>query len=130
MRLNREIKFRGLTSSGEWVYGYYVYSAKLERYLIFTEGDMIEKVIPQTVGQSTGRRYFPDTDVFEGDIIEWSGEQGIEDGMGVVVWDAENLCFAVRFNTHYQNYESPFYLSYLRQFQIVGNIHENSNLID
>ncbi len=125
----REIKFRGLTEEGKWVYGWFC-SVIDKHYIVVTDGESyvpkeslvlidIElvafiEVIPKTIGQFTGLKDNNDKEIYEGDIlkgyncgriVEWEGIgwNPFEDD----VIDAED---SVR-------------------YEIIGNIHENPKLL-
>lgn len=141
----REIKFRGKSiQTGEWVYGGYVkhqthtlaplYDPTREpkpvpeyQHLIlksgFSDWNMakpleMHEVKEETVGEFTGLRDKNGVEIFEGDIGFFSHSP---QDIGAVQWVDAGLWFVKQDKTYY-NMRSA-------EFQIIGNIHENSELL-
>ena len=90
-------------------------------------------IIPETVGQCTGRKYANDKLLFEGDIVKWYsdyddtwGYSHTAECYGVVVWNANDYCWNIK-----TNYELiPFNDYDWDVSMVVGNIYDNSELLE
>jgi uncharacterized phage protein (TIGR01671 family) len=138
--MNREILFRGKRiDSGGWIMGFLIRIGELcfifehmdeSMYLKLRNNKRINTdqvlgkrfiaVYSQTIGQFTGLTDKNGVKIFEGDIIKSE-----TDGYGYVVWD--DSAFAIK---------SPgseaidwVHSSEYAKYEIVGNIHDNPELI-
>lgn len=114
----REILFRGKITQNEWVYGFYE-NVKLEEATIhFVNGKI---VYPKTVGQYTGLTDKNGNKIFEGDILLKGFEKVL------VKWNV-NQC---RWGIYSNNYEiCGFNESTQGYFEVIGNIYDNSELLE
>ena len=139
----REIKYRGKRpNSGKWIMGYPFINSDLAWILSdkFPNPECSCEVLVETVGQFIGLKDKNDKEVYEGDIVEVEHPRL----MGYVgpYWeevmkDLETEIFAVEYkakNTIDGGY-GAFYLSgeihidFVRSGKVIGNIHQNKDLL-
>ena len=123
----REILFRGKrVDNGEWVYGfpYETYRNCHSREVIacppneFGQGKYIE-VVRGTLSQFIGLADKNGRKIFEGDIVEYKEENG------EIVYDTETAMYIVSFDTWCTDFDHI----YSREIEIIGNIHDNPELL-
>ena len=128
----REIIFRGKrVDNGEWVYGYLSKSRWINRQLELCidyeeKGVMCSSiVIPETIGQYTGLKDNNGTRIFEGDIISKNYDES----------EIPFISCCVQFK--YGEFElinhhsgKLLFISHACRGKIVGNIHDNPELIE
>lgn len=135
----RDIKFRGKTlDDGRWVYGSLIISkpfvdgvreAWIREETILPLGTISTptanfiRVDTKTVGQYTGLKGKNGREVYEGDILLQ------KDTRLIVKWDDRHAmykCFFVDLAENYYNLDD----TYIRDFfEVVGNIHENPEML-
>lgn len=127
----REILFRGKRSNGEWAYGNLQTAADCAFISEFM--GYCNAVDPETVGQYIG----PDKNgekIFEGDIGRYKQTDGAKRNgkpitcIGKVVYNAKTASFAVESKDE----AGCKYFDYfpIKDFEVVGNIHDNPELLD
>ena len=126
----RKIEFRGKvidTKDGyfpDWYYGY---------YLIDLEGDRVRdfiyncptrlEVYPETVGQFTGLKNKNGTEIYEGDVIKCLSYYTDTEYVLKIVYDSDTASFLGCWEY------KDIYLHYLEDFEVIGNIHDNPELL-
>lgn len=137
----REILFRGKSKFGSWHYGFYTEGYYLDGTPVswIDEVDRKKKqtdsptVIPETVGQFTGRIDKNGKKVFEHDILQTfivRADGTVEKcGVGIVQWWENDQCYVLTTKEGYHiddfgNYGRPEY------YEVIGNIHDNPNLVE
>lgn len=114
----REILFRAKqTDNGEWVEGSLIKSVWMDSYGYITKSQTTDlvTVFLSTVGQYTGLTDKNGKKIFEGDIIKYS-EPEILTGVYKVVYAF--------------GFFSPFDCISTRHCEVIGNIHDNPELLE
>lgn len=132
----REILFRGKNEYGVWVYGMYIPYQNGEAAILYekfsahgyeaTELCQRSKVIPETVGQFTGITDRNGNKIFEGDILSFA------DVLGFVNYNYG--CYCVKTNKpDWHSRTNPaidiIMCEYEEKVQVIGNVHDNPELI-
>jgi hypothetical protein len=115
--MNREVKFRGKTAKGEWLYGYYLEKELCDgagrcAYIKF-DGSQEVRVLKETVGQFTGLYDMNGKEIYEGDILKMGNQKACVRYGGC------------RFFAWYADWLSD----YNGLCEIIGNIHDNRELL-
>lgn len=131
----REIKFRGKTKDGEWVYGYVDATAYKDLVVIHSETTTYE-VLSETVGQYTGLEDEDGKDIYEGDIVKVHESPFELTDIGIVVYDSTRArfyiqghafkCNFIKVNTYNDGY-CTVELKY--DYMVVGNVYDNPELL-
>lgn len=120
MKNMREILFRGKTVREKWVYGLLAHIGNAW-YISNKAGvSTAYEVIPSTVGQYTGLTDKNGTKIFEGDIIKAPDNVGYE-----VKWQPISASWQMK----NERLHCLFYIRVLDMFEVIGNIHENPDLL-
>ena len=127
----REILFRAKRADNdEWEYGsllspdefnenpHIVYIDYLNEYGDI--GEISAPVLPETVGQYTGLTDRNGKRIFEGDIIEFHEE------IGKIKYSDCDAAFDIIFDT----WNTNFSVTDGRRIEVIGNIHDNPELLE
>lgn len=134
----REIKFRGKSHDnegkieGEWIYGYLIAP---DQIMVWDEDKSVGQafqVYPETVGQFTGLQDKNGKEIWEGDIVKWErddlenmGDSIVHSaGKGEIVWISEVAMFGFK-----QPHRYGHIMMEDSVFEVIGNIHDNPELI-
>lgn len=126
----REVIFRGKqTDNGEWIEGAYSpfhlnFGEREEKphIIIISDDEDIDglwcEVIPETVGQYTGLTDKNGVRIFEGDIVDYISSD--------VIGNPKTGTIIVEDMT---DYDTMIYLNHSDELQIIGNIHDNPEIL-
>ena len=122
----REIKFRGKrVDNGEWVYGGVEQNSIAIIYDDTLPYDNENLVYKETVGQFTGLSDKNGKEIYEGDILDRRFYQ-----RGYVVYENGAFRKALLGGIKSNNWKAcPLSEVGLRDWQIIGNIHDNPELL-
>ena len=118
----REIKFRGRVPDKGWLYGDLRYIGNNLIYIVdkFGHGSSVN---PSTVGQFTGLKDADGLEIYEGDVIQvvtknpyWAFKKNYD-----VYWDLDGFCLEG---------EPLYYWFKLHDLKVIGNVHDNPDLLE
>lgn len=123
----REIEFRGKsTHTGEWHYGWLIYSKLNNAYEIAEKLEMKQYcngvyffVDPNTIGQYIGHKDKKGIKIFEGDILEGTAFNKLV--RGVVKYGYDRFQIFGKYVVDLYN---------LHDFEVIGNIYDNPELLE
>ena len=147
----REIVFRGKkVNDGMWIQGY-LFQCWGRAYILWgmtNDTPTMHDVKPETVGQFTGLVDKNGKMIFEGDIVRFiwwwfDGAERESELTGTIVYSSDNMSFQLKgvknkewrdfvgADEHDMDYLTPFSeLNFCdADFEIIGNIHDNPELL-
>lgn len=122
----REILFRGKrTDNGEWVYGDLSQHKNGKKFIKCGNATQSYEVIPETIGQYTGLTDKNGKKIFEGDIIK-TNKFSEPNKQYIVKFDFQLGAFIGqdKYNMYFVTFDGDS-----DQFEIIGNIHDNPELL-
>ncbi|MBJ2188143.1 MAG: hypothetical protein JFR41_05900 [Muribaculaceae bacterium] len=123
----RPIKFRGkTTANGHWVYGSLI--AYNNGACAIRNSKSEPWVDPSTVGQFTGLRDCTGKEIYEGDILERYNEHGIT--MHINYFGSQFGCVQHWDGVGNEGSWYPLDNYFMEQWEVIGNIHDNPELLN
>ena len=115
----REFLLRGKRSdNGEWITDSETYIRDGDGIWLSDENLNVVTVIPETVGQYTGLTDKNGIKIFEGDIVDYISSD--------VIGNPKTGTIIVEDMT---DYDTMIYLNHSEELQIIGNIHDNPDIL-
>ena len=125
----RTIKFRGKDiRTGEWFFGNLFDKDTCGRTHIGTTRKGCLNINPSTVGQFTGLLDKNGEEIYEGDILMFREEENCNDTL-VVMWDKGSFVAEYPNRGEGACIRSNYFAAFPEMFRVVGNIHDNPELL-
>lgn len=117
----RNIKFRGKTPEGKWVYGNLLNEQTIGEVGNNLSHYRYSTVIPETVGQFTGFKDNRDNDIYDGDLVK---AKGFVPETYRIEFIEGGFCLTNPDLNGYPTDINIMYPSYGCQIEVIGNIHD------
>ena len=129
-RKGEKVKLDGTPVESKWVYGG-ICQFNEDRSIIYQTEPEFQKysVYTDTVGQYTGLKDKNGRKIFEGDIVRLFNRNGQEIMSYVVEWYSDCSMFVLDCIDFDMEFDTDFTVFYGDEFEIVGNIHDNPELV-
>lgn len=129
-RKGEKVKLDGTPVESKWVYGG-ICQFNEDRSIIYQTKPEFKKypVYTDTVGQYTGLTDKNGRKIFEGDIVRRFNRNGQEIMSYVVEWCIDCCMFVLDCIDFDMEFDTDFTVFYGDEFEIVGNIHDNPELV-
>ena len=129
-RKGEKVKLDGTPVESKWVYGG-ICQFNEDRSIIYQTEPEFQKysVYTDTVGQYTGLKDKNGRKIFEGDIVRLFNRNGQEIMSYVVEWYSDCSMFVLDCIDFDMEFDTDFTAFYGDEFEIVGNIHDNPELV-
>ena len=129
-RKGEKVKLDGTPVESKWVYGG-ICQFNEDRSIIYQTEPEFQKysVYTDTVGQYTGLKDKNGRKIFEGDIVRRFNRNGQEIMSYVVEWYSDCSMFVLDCIDFDMEFDTDFTVFYGDEFEIVGNIHDNPELV-
>lgn len=134
--MNDRYLFKGKRiDNDEWIIGYYEeangksyinYEEAIEKYGKSLTIIRSKEVIPETVGQCTGRNDENGKMIFENDIVK--GKQS--GNYYFIKWFSECACYSLADKYGEMSFGRNEFEMYLNDLIVIGNIHDNPELLE
>ena len=133
----REYKFRGkfLDDTSDWLYGSYVYiEDDVFHHKIADKNGLLLDIDINTLGQYTGLKDKNGQEIYEGDILlapEWFGKLKC-----ICIYQQENTVNPIQgfglysYDTYFQKYNTLVESDEWDEFEKIGNIYDNPELLE